>query len=104
MDDLEVARLSEKVLKRGSGKPRNPHEIRPSEYIEDVPIDRRKRSGKKGPLSLKDKIELVYQVVCNHTPTKLLAKKHRVTQSYVSLLVSRARRNPRFLLTLHEKE
>ena len=55
-------------------------------------------------MKLSDKIDIVYQVVEKHIPTKIVAKKHRVTQSYVSLLVSKARKKPRFLLIMHEKE
>ena len=96
--------LSKKIQARGSGKKRDPNEIRPEEYQESVAIDLRKRSRKKGPLKLSDKIDIVHQVVQQHVPTKVVAKKHRVTQGYVSLLVSKCRKKPRFLLMLHEKE
>jgi len=63
LDEKEVRLLSKKIQARGSGKKRDPNEIRPEEYQESVAIDLRKRSRKKGPLKLSDKIDIVHQVV-----------------------------------------
>lgn len=73
LDQAEVARLSEKIQRRGSGKGTNADEIKPAEYKEEVPIALRKRCGKKGPLSVRDKIDIVYQVVSKGAPTKWVA-------------------------------
>ena len=50
------------------------------------------------------KIDIVLSVIVHHTPTKDLAKKYRITESYVTRLCSRAKKNPEFLRELFHKE
>ena len=45
-------------------------------------------------MKLSEKIDIVYLAVEKHVPAKQIAKKHRITVSYVSLLVKKARKNP----------
>jgi len=71
--------------------------IKSSEYKQPVAIPCRKRGSRRPKLTVHEKINVVWQVVCQHIPVKEVAKEHRMTQSYVSSLVSKAKKNPRFL-------
>ena len=100
----EVKKLSKKITSRGSPGSKDPNRIRPQENQESTPIDLRKRRSRKGPLKVKDKIEIVFQVMCLHAPAKHLAKKYRVTESYISLLVHKVKKKPELLRQLFEKD
>jgi len=97
----DIERLADKLQNRGSGKKTDPNEIQPSEYKEIVPIDCRKKGGSRGKLSLSSKIDIVQNVLVFHTPTKEVAKKHRISECYVTNLCSRAKKKPEFLRELY---
>ena len=96
--------LSKKIENRGSGKKKDPNEIKASEYKEPIPPDGRRRGKRRGPLRLHDKVNIIHEVVCQYIPTKEVARKYRVSDSYVALLTSIAKNKPRFMEQLHEKE
>ena len=104
LDMDEVNKLSKKIVSRGSPGSKDPNEIRPHEYKESTAIDMRKRRSKRAPLKVNEKIEIVFQVMCLHAPAKHLAKKYRVTESYICLLVHKANKKPQFLRQLFEKD
>ena len=62
-DKQTIAELSEKIQRRVSAKRMSPNDIKPSEYKEPIPIALRKRRGMLGPLSIDDKIHIVYKVL-----------------------------------------
>ena len=51
-----------------------------------------------------EKLSIVFQVIVKFDSYRNIAKEFGVSQSYVSLLVRKAARNPRFLRELYEKE
>ena len=104
LDQADVLQLAKKIQNRGSGKKRNPYEIHPSEYIEPTAIDSRKKGGRRGKLSLDQWIDIVFQVIIAHAPTREVAKKHKITESYVTKMCSKARKKPEFLRELLEKK
>ena len=104
-DGLHDARQQgKKIRNRGSGQAADTQEIHPSEYKETVPAAHRKRSRTKNKLKLSEKIQIVHQVVCQLKPMRQVAKEHRITQGYVSIIVKKVRKNPNLLDELAASE
>jgi len=98
LEGLDDARVQgKKIRNRGSGDVASPYAIHPSEYKEDVPVNHRKRQRTKSKLSLSEKFSIVHQAVCQLRPLKSLAKEHRISESYVSLIVQKVRSHPKLL-------
>ena len=55
-------------------------------------------------MKLEEKFSIVQQCVEENAPHYHVAKKYRISRSYVSNLVSRAKKQPGFLLDLHLRE
>ena len=96
----DAGKLGKKIRNRGSGIRPIPNEIHPSEYKETIPGSHRKRSRTKNKLTLSEKILIVHQVVIQLKPLKQVAKEHRVTASYISLIVQKVKKNPKLLSEL----
>ena len=71
-----------------------------SAFIEPTSIDRRKRSRKGSKLSLTEKVQIVHQAVVQKLLHKDIAKEHRITAAYVTILQRQAIRNPKFIAEL----
>ena len=67
-----------------------------SAFIEPTSIDARKRSRKRGTLSVSEKVQIVHQAVVH----KDIAKEHRISVSHVCCLQYKALRNPKFIAEL----
>ena len=100
----EVEKLAQKVHARGGPKQRisgtnvlQRSLLPPSAFVTPTPIDMRKRSRCRKKLSIQDKTTIIAQSLLLKYRHKDIAKEHRVTQSAVSRLVTKALRNPKFL-------
>lgn len=93
-------RHGKKIRNRGSGVHRDPNEIKHQEYIEDVPIPHRKKCRTKNKIELSEKIYICHQVIHQMKPLRQVAKEHRVTQSWISRLVQKVRKNHNLLSEL----
>ena len=68
--------------------------------MDPTPIDKRKWIRKRHHLSLNEKMDIVYQIMClNHIPSDL-AKEYRVTKACISLLIKKANKNEKFITEL----
>ena len=67
---------------------------------EETPVDLRKRMKVRKKLSLQDKMRIVYQVVMLGHQQKDVAREHRVTSAYVSFLIKKAKKNPKYFSEL----
>ena len=96
----EVKIHGQKVRARGSDEQRTPADAFEFSYKEPTSVDTRscRRAGSK--LSLLEKITIVHQAVCLKYLHKDIAKEHRITVGYVSLLQRRAMKNPKFIAEL----
>ena len=99
-----AAGLSKRLESRGAGQGLGKHkrgsrkgEIYPNEYIEPTDPNSRKRGKRRPKLSLSEKIGVVHRVIINNHMVKDVAKEFRISQCYVSQLVQKTRRNPKFL-------
>ena len=72
-------------------------------YREPVPPGRRKISRKRGPLSVSDKIEIVYRVLVDHEPQQAVAKERRISLQVVNKLVCKVQRHKELLDELAAK-
>ena len=89
-----------KIRNRGTGVRKVPNEISPAEYRDPVPIDLRRGRRRRRRLTLAEKHQIVHQVVCQLLSQTDVAQEHRVSVTCVSLLVKKARKNPRYLSDL----
>ena len=63
------------------------------------------KKGRKRPtLTTAEKTEIVYQAVVKMRMVKEIAKKHRVSQATVNMLVSKAKKKPDFIKDLVERD
>ena len=69
-------------------------------YIEPTTIDTRKRSRKNRMMSLSEKVQIIHQAVVMKLPHKDIAKEHRISTPYVSILQKRALKNKSFIAEL----
>ena len=100
----QISSLSKKQQARGTGIVSKHNEIAPSEYRRAVPIGKRKRSRRDGPLTLSQKTLIVYRVLVEKMAQKDVAKEFRVTQGYISLLCNRCIKKPSLLQDLASEQ
>ena len=85
---------------RGLGEQRVERPGSSFSYTEETPVDMR-RGGRAGAkLSLSEKIKIVHQAVVMKYLHKDIAKEHRISRPYVTLIVRKALRNPKFIAEL----
>ena len=99
-----VTTLDKKLQSRGGQSVKDPNAIRPEEYQQPVSAACRKKGTNRPKLTLHQKIEIVWKVLTQFYSNKEVAKEFRITPGYASLLVSKARKNSKFLVELHTEE
>lgn len=67
------------------------------DFKEPIPIDMRKKSNKRGPLTVADKINIVHKVLIEHELYKDVAREYRVGVMTVQHLLKKVKDNKRFL-------
>ena len=97
VEDQQVENAKKKVRARGPGEGSSSQSLPLTDLKDPTPIGSRKRSRRHGALSLSQKIQIVYQVLCRKDRQADVAKEYRITLSYVSLLVNRALKNKTFI-------
>ena len=96
--EIEVVdALAKKIRTRGTGARGTDHIPPVAAFKEPVPIDKRKRCRSKNKLSVEEKITIVHQVICQKFKHADIAKEHRITHGYVSLLALKASKNRKFI-------
>ena len=105
MDCFKSAcKLARKLQARGYGVKEKKPTLSVAECKEPASVDSRRRGKNRPKLSVKEKIEIIYKVICKELPEKDVAKEFRVSANYVSKLITKIRRRPRFLRELAEAE
>ena len=102
--EQEVHVLAKIIRKRGETKTKGLKELSLPDFIEDVPIGARKKTKGRGPLKLKDKIEIAHKVLVQFLPYSDVAKEYRIGQSVICKLIKKAKDNPAFLEELQAME
>ena len=97
MSDEDVKKLSKRLRNRDDGTVKETNPIKGSEYIVPVSPSCRRRGSKRAKLTVGQKIKIVHKVIHWKVLVQDVAKEFRITSPYVSNLVSKARRNPKFL-------
>ena len=99
----EVMIHGKKIRDRGTNEHKKEAAGPSISYKDPVPIDKRKvgRSGSK--LSLSEKINIVHQAVCLKILYQDIAKEHRISGCYVSQIIKRALKNPKFITEMMSK-
>ena len=100
----DTFRLSKKLQNRGEERPTLLNPIQISEYIEPTNIGGRKRGRRKNKLTTDEKISIVHKVIYQLLPVKDVALEFRITQAYVCNLVSKTKKNPKFLGDMIDKK
>ena len=71
-----------------------------SDFAEDTSIACRKRKRTKPTLSKSEMLDIVYDVLIEHKKVNMVAKEYRVGFNTVTVLISKARKNPKFIAEL----
>ena len=98
-----VAKIAKKIEQRGRALTSKEKKIPGCKYMDPVPIALRKRRRKGHNLKLDEKLDIVHKAMILNEMHGDLAKEYRVTQPCISSLVSRARKNPKFINELLER-
>ena len=72
-------------------------------FLRTIPPGRQRRLKKRGPLSLEDKVAIIYKIVIDKEKLKDVAKEFRISQSLASIYVKKAKDKPDMLAELQEK-
>ena len=72
--------------------------VKPSnEFKSPKTIHKRKRSRTGNKLTLAEKIEISHKVICQNELQADIAKEYRITRAYVSMIVNRSLKNPKYI-------
>jgi len=93
----EAQKIAKRLRNRNDGTVKEANPIKPSEYIEPTTASCRKRGTKRAMLTVGQKVDIVHKVIHWRLPILDVAKEYRITKPYVSMLVNKAQRNPKFL-------
>jgi hypothetical protein len=73
------------------------------DFEAEVAPGKRRRSKKRGPLLLKEKIEILEKIHVSFETHKEVAREYRVSANVVAHLASKAKKNPEVLSELHSR-
>ena len=93
----EVAMIGRLVRRRGTWVEAVRERYTPDDFSQPVPVGLRRRTGKRPPMSVAEKIQVVHQVLVGHDFQKDVAREHRISNTTVSKLVKKAVKNKDFL-------
>ena len=74
-----------------------------SDFDEDVPIPMRKRKRRNCNISQNEKLDIIHDVLVQHTNVNIVAKRYRISYSAVKSLISKAKKNPTFISEIFAK-
>ena len=69
----------------------------------DTPEGKRKRSRKRGPLQLEEKIDIMQRILISFESHKDVAKVYRVSTGVVGQVVHKVKQNPKLMAELHPR-
>ena len=96
----EVSRLAQRIRRGEYNDGAAKKELLKPDFSEPVPVGRRKRSRKRGPLSIGNKIDIVYRMLINFEKQAEVAREFRVSPQVVAHLMMKAKKNKQFLQEL----
>ena len=64
---------------------------------------RHKHRGKRGPLSLKERLLIIQKVICDKLSQPYVAREMKVSQGTISRIVSKANKRPEVIHEMIEK-
>ena len=103
--DLETAKkVVEQRRRRQPGSIRKTDQLPYDCFREIVPEGSRKKGRKGRPLKANEKVEIVYKVLAQKELQKDVARYHRIGANTVSRLVTKAKKNKKFLSELLSSE
>jgi hypothetical protein len=92
-----VSRLAQRIRRGEYNDGAAKKELLRPDFSEPVPIGQRKRSRKRGPLSIGSKIDIVYRILINFEKQAEVAREFRVSSQVVAQLMMKAKKNKQFL-------
>ena len=72
--------------------------------MENIPPHLRKKGSRRGILSPKERLAIVHSAIVEQKKYKDIAKEYRITIPLISIYVSKAKKNPKFISELFAKE
>ena len=103
-DIMEISRMARRV-QRGAFRDNTEEKRRLAPDIaEGVAVGSRKRSKRRGPLTLNEKIDVIYRVLIGFEKHSELARELRVTPNVIAQVVLKAKRNEKFLKEMLMKQ
>ena len=64
----------------------------------------RKKGCRRPTLTVDEKLKIVHAAIVKQLLWKEIAKEHRVSVATVGMLVGKAKKNPRFIAEIHDKQ
>ena len=92
-----MSRLDKKILLRGQHKPEYRVQMSHVDYREPIAIGMRKKSKKRGPLTVSEKIHIVHKVLVEHELYRDVARELRIGVMAVHRVVKLAKSKPGFI-------
>jgi hypothetical protein len=102
-DVLEVSRLARRVQRGAFRDQQTEKALLACDISEQVAIGNRKRSKRKGPLTLNEKIDIVHRVLIGFEKHADIAREYRVAPSVVAMVIYRAKHKKEVLRELLNK-
>ena len=73
------------------------------EFKREITIGKRKRSGKRRALSVEEKLDISYKILCQNISQTDVAKEYRVTLPCICNIIRSSRKDPNYLSALIER-
>lgn len=90
---LDVSVVGKLVRRRGTWVEAVQERYTPDDFDQPTPVGLRRRTGKRPPMGVTEKIQVVYQVLVEKEFQKDVAREHRISSNTVSKLVKKAIKN-----------
>ena len=103
MAEQQIKVLAKIIRQRGEVKDIESEMASLPDFAEQVPIGMRKKSKRRGPLSLQEKVSIAHQVLVQFQHQRDVAKEYRIGQSVVTKLIKKAKSNAAFFEELMAK-
>ena len=97
-----IEKLAKKMQRGYFKKPQQPSTEK--EISEDYSVADRKRGSRRPMLTPTEKLDVVHQIVVQHKMVREVAKEHRITSMHANVLVMKAKKKPRLIAEIFNKE
>ena len=91
-DIHEVSTLAKRIRRGEYNDGAIQKQLLKPDFNERIPMGQRRRSRKRGPLSINDRVDIVYRMLIKFEKQAEVAREYRVSQQVVASLVHKAKK------------